>query len=514
MLQGAERPYRLMVESMQEGAITVSSSGLILYSNRRFAEMITQPLEQVLGASLRSFIAAADLPTLEALLSNLANGNCRGELTLETGMGGQLPCTFTLIVLPNETESAICIIVTDLTEQKRLAALERQAAEAREREHIYEAEKKAFAEVKRNAKRISHLQSMTSLLSGALTIEQIGDIVRVQAAAVVDANMGSIALLDDSGMMLNRVDGEESNNQPANPLMPSNSLSPGESAPTAEAARLREPIWIESRDDWRLRYPHLAAAIADVDHQAWSMIPLVAEQRLLGVLRFSFESPRTFSEEDRSCILTVAHQISQALDRALLYRAERNARREAEAADRLKLQFLAMISHELRTPLASIKGFSSTLLSEDVTWDADSQKSYLAIIDEEADKLTELIDQLLDVSRLAAGKLNVILQPTSLAEVIIHAMVRLESITAKHWLVIDIPPDLPEISADATRIAQVIGNLVGNAAKFSPTQTQITMSAFQRDSVLQVNISDEGRGIPPAERGRVFEAFQQVGSGE
>ncbi|MHB8753126.1 MAG: sensor histidine kinase [Aggregatilineales bacterium] len=513
-LQGAERTYRLLVESMHEGAVTLSLSGLILYSNSRFARMLALPLEQVLGAAIRSFIEAPDLPKFEQVLSKLSDGEGHAELTLSSGTSTKLPCYFTFSILPNESESAICVVVTDLTEQKHVAALERQAAVLLERERIHEAEKKAHVEVERTAKRIAQLQTITALLAGALTTEDVGKIIVRHAESILDAKSGVIVLLNESGNLLEMIKAVDYKEQEAETLTPWYSFSIKARVPLAEAARLLTPIWIESPDVWRLRYPDLAQTIQQVDHQAWAMIPLLSNQQLLGTLGLAFPTPRSFHEEDRLFILTVAQQFAQALDRAILYRAEREARREAEAADLLKLQFLAMVSHELRTPLASIKGFASTLLSTDVSWDVASQQSYLTIIDEEADKLTELIEQLLDVSRLAAGKLSVTPQPIALLTVINRMMARLHVLTPRHHLIVNVSADLPPVMVDTERIMQVIGNLVGNATKFSPEQTSITISAFRNGSELQVTVSDEGPGIPPEERVRIFEAFRQIeGSG-
>jgi len=509
-LQGAERPYRLLVESMQEGAITLSSDGVILYSNTRFAEMLAFPLEQVLGATIQSFIATTDRPKFESLLSKLVDQKGHVELVLSGNNDIELPCYFTFSSLPSEIEQAICIVVTDLTEQKQVTKLERQAAALLERERIYQAEKKALEEVERTAKRLAQLQGITALLSGALTTEDIGSIIVNRAEAILDAQSGVIALLNISANALELVKVSDYKKQEAQALTPWESFPLDAPVPLAQAARLRTPIWIESREMWQVHYPELAQQLNGIDHQAWAMLPLVTNQQLIGVIGLAFPTPRGFNEEDRLFILTIAQQFAQALERTILYRAEREARHEAETADLLKLQFLAMISHELRTPLTSIKGFASTLLSTDVSWDAESQHSYLTIIEDEADKLTELIEQLLDVSRLAAGKLSVALQPITLLTIIKRMMPRLEVLTPQHDLIINVSEDLPPILADPQRMMQVIGNLVDNATKFSPKHTTITVSASQIGNELQVNVSDEGSGIPVEDRIRIFEAFRQI----
>jgi PAS domain S-box-containing protein len=193
-----------------------------------------------------------------------------------------------------------------------------------------------------------------------------------------------------------------------------------------------------------------------------------------------------------------------------LYAAEQQARLKAEQADRLKLQFLAMISHELRTPLTSIKGFASTLLATDVEWDKGSQEEFLHIIDHEADKLTQMVDELLDLSRLQVGTLSISPEAQPFSHILDFARPEIVSLAANHDLHINLPDGLPSISADPRRIAQVLTNLVSNAAKYSPPGTRITLTVCQRENMLQVDVSDQGIGILPEHRPLVFEAFQQV----
>ncbi len=241
------------------------------------------------------------------------------------------------------------------------------------------------------------------------------------------------------------------------------------------------------------------------------VVPIIGRSRVLGVITFlTSESGRHYSPSDLPLVEELARRAALAIENASLYQAEANARREAETANVLKLQFLAMISHELRTPLTSIKGFATTLLSKDVTWDAESQESFIAIINEEADKLTELIDQLLDLSRLAAGRLRVNLERQQLRDIISIAMAQLESLTGQHRLLISLPPDLPPVLADSHRIAQVICNLVSNATKYAPKQTKIQLSAVKLSTEIQISVSDEGPGIPKENRAAVFEAFRQL----
>jgi two-component system sensor histidine kinase KdpD len=253
--------------------------------------------------------------------------------------------------------------------------------------------------------------------------------------------------------------------------------------------------------------------LVQLEVHSFAMFPLNAGGEWYGVLAVQFITPGVFSAEDLRHVEGLVDQAAVAIHNIRLFEAEARARKAAEQANELKLRFLAMISHELRTPLTSIKGFATTLLAEDVTWDAASQRDFIETINQEADKLTDMIDQLLDLSRLGAGVLRIHPAPHALTRIIATAMAQLQTIATHYHLLIDVPEQLPPVMADRQRVAQVVTNLVDNAAKYSPRGTEITISASASDEYVQLNVSDQGSGIPAAEREQVFEAFQR-GTGE
>lgn len=206
----------------------------------------------------------------------------------------------------------------------------------------------------------------------------------------------------------------------------------------------------------------------------------------------------------------VTERIQLEQRQAELLEREQAAREAAEKANLLKLQFLAMISHELRTPLTSIKGFVTTLLADDITLDADSQRRYLHIVDDEADRLRELVEDLLDLSQVHAGVLTINPQPQPLSEIVDTVKAQLFTLAHAHELVIDLPADLPNVKADTYRIGQVITNLVSNATKYSPPNTTIMVTASAGDGEVRVDVADQGEGIRPQDREIVFEAFHQA----
>ncbi len=280
--------------------------------------------------------------------------------------------------------------------------------------------------------------------------------------------------------------------------------------PLTDSIRRGEPVWLQTAEDYARLYPQLfAEAQPRTETQALIALPMNLDNRTIGAIGISFRTPQVFDPETRSFLAALAQQAGQALERARLYEVETAARQQAEQANRLKIQFLGMISHELRTPLASIKGFASTLLATDVSFSPKQQGDFVRIIDQEADVLRGLVDQLLDLARLQAGTFSVDPVQLEVGAVLEAASAQLQVLTHQHRLVRTLADNLPPVRADLPRIVQVIVNLVSNAAKFAPPHSTIYLNAKPGPSGVIIEICDEGPGIPAAQREIVFEAFRQ-----
>jgi PAS domain S-box-containing protein len=241
------------------------------------------------------------------------------------------------------------------------------------------------------------------------------------------------------------------------------------------------------------------------------LFPLLAGGQWYGVLSLHFDQVIALDIEDIRHLQGLVDEVAMGIYNFRLLEAEAHARRVAEEANNLKLKFLAMISHELRTPLTSIKGFSTTLLADDVEWKLENQRDFIEIISSEADKLTELIEQLLNLSRLEAGTIRIAPRRVEWGQILLTSQAQLSALTINHHLVIE-ESDLPILNIDVMRISQVVTNLVNNAVKYSPKNTTITISAEKlSDQFIKVRVIDEGVGIPLEARSSVFEAFQQLG---
>lgn len=177
--------------------------------------------------------------------------------------------------------------------------------------------------------------------------------------------------------------------------------------------------------------------------------------------------------------------------------------------DRLKADFVAMVSHELRTPLTAIEGCAQSLLHPTTVTDMQRTREFLEIIVAQSERLHELIDNLLDMSQVEAGVLRLRMGPVEPARLIRSVVREVAERLPDRIVQADIMQPLPMISADADRIEQVLLNLLDNARKFSPAGSIITLAATPQDDVVLFSVRDQGPGIPPAERTRIFDRFFQ-----
>ena len=267
-------------------------------------------------------------------------------------------------------------------------------------------------------------------------------------------------------------------------------------------------IVTEISKDQRLT-PMVRDLLLEGQIQTLAIFPLVALGNWLGCLLVFFSQEKHFEPVELRHIKVLVDQATITLYNLQLLEIEAESRHEAERANEIKTRFLAMISHELRTPLTSIKGFTTTLLAEDVAWEPEEQRDFIQTIQQEANRLQELIDHLLDLSRLEAGMLPIALEPHSLQEIIADVLPQFQVMTQKHILSFRLPANLPPVFVDAKRIAQVLVNLVHNAVLYTPEGTEIILTAGVRGRFVQVSVIDQGPGIPPSERKRVFQAFRR-----
>jgi signal transduction histidine kinase len=179
--------------------------------------------------------------------------------------------------------------------------------------------------------------------------------------------------------------------------------------------------------------------------------------------------------------------------------------------DRMKSGLIATVSHELRTPLAVIKGNITSLLADDVQWDAAAQREFLEVASAETDRLAALVTDLLDLSQIQAGTFTVHKEPCELTPLVQRAASRVRPSVAGRLLV-SIPPDLARLQADPARLEAILRNLFENAAKYSPAGSPIGFSAAPKAGCVLLRVKDQGPGIAPEHRARVFDRFYRIDS--
>jgi signal transduction histidine kinase len=177
--------------------------------------------------------------------------------------------------------------------------------------------------------------------------------------------------------------------------------------------------------------------------------------------------------------------------------------------DRMKSSLVSTVSHELRTPLAAIKGYASTLLAEDVEWDTKSQREFISVISDETDRLSNLVNNLLDLSRIEAGSLQLSHEECQISEVIQKAA-KSARLHNENRFEVQIEADLPPLYADATRLESILRNLIENSAKYGGPKALIQVTVHKERENILFQVSDNGPGIPPDEAKRVFDSFYRL----
>jgi signal transduction histidine kinase len=237
-------------------------------------------------------------------------------------------------------------------------------------------------------------------------------------------------------------------------------------------------------------------------------LPVHLRGQTFGALVFIRFGGPTYLPEHIHLAEFVAQHVAQLLQRHQFVEriAELEARRRL---DTLQDDFISTISHELLTPLGFIKGYTTTLLREDISWDEDTRREFLSVVNEESDRLRELIDNLLDSSRLQAGTLRMNYQTIRLEAMLKDITLRARSRNENLSVDLVLKAGSLPVQADPTRLAQVFDNILNNAIKYAPN-TPVTITLYRKDRMAAVAISDKGPGIAPQHVDKLFQRFYRV----
>ena len=289
-------------------------------------------------------------------------------------------------------------------------------------------------------------------------------------------------------------------------------LSPGEGA-VGQAAEAREPVQISDIAASEAYGGPLREILSRAGFRGVLAAPLLAEDRILGGLVLARKSTGDFALETVDLLRTFAAQSALAIQNARLFRETEDKGRQLEMANRHKSEFLANMSHELRTPMNAILGFSEVLAERMFGEVNAKQAEYLQDILSSGRHLLSLINDILDLSKVEAGRLELELGRFHLPTALDNAVTLVRERATRHGITLaqSVEPGVADIVADERKVKQILLNLLSNAVKFTPEGGRVGLSATAAYSAITIAVSDTGIGIAPEDQAAIFEEFRQVG---
>ena len=383
-----------------------------------------------------------------------------------------------------------------------------QCGLAVDRARAYESERAA-------RKRLQRVNGLTAALATARSVEEVVAATLQHGIAAFGACCGALSLAPERADAERAVHfvGERSACDPALPI--------------DEAYRTHAPVFVGSPEALAERYP---GAVMPAGAKAWAGLPLVVEDRCLGVVGLAFGAPHPFVAEERDGMLALAQKCAQALERAELDEALRRERAQLqgileeqraveralraataalEDAGRHKDEFLAMLAHELRNPLAAIRNATHVLRLK--LADGKPADRPIEILERQVANSTRILDDLLDVSRMTRGLVQLRREPVVLAQVVSSAIESQRALVEKlrHRLEVSVPAATLAVFGDPTRLEQIVANLVNNAAKYTPEGGRIGVALAEEAGTAVLTVVDDGAGISPELLPRIFDLFVQ-----
>ncbi len=346
------------------------------------------------------------------------------------------------------------------------------------------------------------------LLSQTLSFDDVAERVVGRVRDLIGATCAVVYRLDPSTGVFRglAVSGE------IGPGFPENLTIPSEMGTVGLAMRERQPVMTTDlmQDSRIVIGAELRGRLESSPHRAGLAVPLIVQDEVIGVLFLGDRVGRRFTADEVRVAQAFADQAAIAFNNARLYEAERRARSEAEAASVAKDHFLAMLAHELRNPLGPIRS-GIYLVGRRLSTDPLVQRAR-AIIERQLMHLTRLLDDLLDVARITQAKIELVKAPVELATAVSEAVEATRDLVEArgHTVRLALPEDPIRLEADPTRLVQIIGNLLHNAAKYTPGGGTITVTGRAEPDWIVFSVKDTGIGIPSEMLPRVFDLFAQV----
>ena len=453
-LKSADQTYRVFIEKMIEGAVTVNEKGVILYSNTRFASMIKLPLSKIIGSYFKEYVSAESGAVFNSLIKKGWKEECKDELCLSTGNGGEIPVLASLTTLELDEGTALSLILTDLTFQKNIEKQLREKNEQLKAANL-------FAEKLNNELELRVKERTNELLASREHFKFLADTIPVMvwtAQPNGDFDYFNRRWLDYTGLSL-----EESKAAGRSAVHP---------------------------DD-------LPDLLKEWNRCLHSAEPFKFEMRMKnakGVYGSFFFNGLPFKNSDGKVIgwFGVCTNIE-------------DQKKEMEKKD----QFISMASHELKTPVTSLKAYTEILLMSLKEEGNTGPINILGKMDKQIDKLIHLIGDLLDASKASSAELSFSFEKIDCNELIEEVAGIIQLTSNNHKIELQLS-DTQIIEGDKERLGQVITNLLSNAIKYSPYADRVIVSSVMESGYLKVCVQDFGIGIPLAEQSKLFSRFFRV----
>ena len=366
-------------------------------------------------------------------------------------------------------------------------------------------------ELARQVGELEALRAVGEAVSSSLDVDDVLETVARYAVELSGTDGGSIMEYDDGARTFSVRAVYRTEPEVVDQLRAAH--IPLEGTLVGRAARERRPIAVTDLGDTELD-PHTRILYA-AGWRSLVAVPMAREGRIVGSLIVRRNRTGDFPADVVDLLETFAGQSVLALTNAQLYRELKRQSAALEVASRHKSEFLASMSHELRTPLNAVLGFSEVLLERMFGDINERQEEYLRDIHGSGQHLLELLNEILDLSKVEAGRMELEYAELDLRDLLEAAVSMLRERAAARGvdLRVDVPPDLGGVYTDELRLKQVVLNLLTNAVKFTGEGGSVQLGVRRAGPELHVSVADTGTGIPPEDRERIFESFQQGGRG-
>ncbi|HSE94582.1 MAG TPA: ATP-binding protein, partial [Methylomirabilota bacterium] len=367
-----------------------------------------------------------------------------------------------------------------------------------------------YAETKRREWKATKLYEVTSQLASNFDADRVLDLITTQAMELLRCDASGLYTYDQARGGLTNRRGIHLDPELTRDLV----LPPGDGV-AGRAFQERRPVWTRDRlADPSLQYrPEADNLIHAKAPRAYIAVPILGRGEVYGVLVESFFEPHDFTPEEIQLLSTLADHAAIAIENVRLLEEIRAKSRELEAASHHKSEFLANMSHELRTPLNAILGFSEVLADRMFGEVNEKQAEYLQDILASGRHLLSLINDILDLSKVEAGRLELERGRFHLPTALDNALTLVRERATRHGITLEfaVAEGLGDIVGDERKIRQILLNLLSNAVKFTPQGGRVGITATTVDGVVTIAVSDTGVGIAPEDQEAIFEEFRQVG---